>query len=144
MGSSTPPASALIFCRSSRRSCSLRFTKNNNDNNDDDDDNNAFQLLLPALCLALHTDWQPHYACKDCKRQPSCSLQFALPLHTGGQFPHQARKDCERQSRPRGHCVRELQQHVGGCGIAVVKLQVSSMHAVTKQSFCAKLVRSAA
>ena len=83
MGSSTPPASALNFCRSSRRSCSLRFTKNNNDNNDDNDDNNAFQLLLPALCLALHTDWQPHYACKDCKRQPSCSLQFALPLHTG-------------------------------------------------------------
>ena len=68
---------------------------------------------------------------------------ICLVLHTGGQFPHQARKDCERQSRPRGHCVRDLQQHVGSCGIAVVKLQVSSMYAVTKQSFCAKLLRKA-
>lgn len=79
----------------------------------------------------------------------SCSLHFALLcIQIGSHIMHARIAKGSHLAPCNLPClciqVRELQQHVGGCGIAVVKLQVSSMNAVTKQSFCAKLVRSAA
>jgi len=40
--------------------------------------------------------------------------------------------------------VRGLQQIIGGFGITIVNVQLSSMNAVTEQSFYTKLARSSA